>query len=63
MGTTVDFLQRYLAPFVAGVYMAGATVVHDVPSVVALILAGSLCGFFSFPAGGRVIRRISGLPV
>ena len=62
MRPMIDFLQRYLAPFVAGVCMAGATVVHNIPVVLLLALAGGVFGFFSLPAGGRVIRRIAGLP-
>jgi hypothetical protein len=60
---SIDFLQRYLAPFVAGFCMAGAATVHDVPGALALMLAGGLSGFFSFPAGGRMIRRISGASI
>lgn len=60
MGTFVGFLHRYLAPFVTGVCMAGATVVHDVPAIVALTLAAGISGYISLPAGGRMIRRISG---
>ena len=37
MGGFVDFLHRYLAPFVTGVCMAGVTVVHDVPAIVGSI--------------------------
>jgi hypothetical protein len=61
MGPMYEFLQRYLAPFVTGVCMAGATVVHEVPVVVVLVLAGGMSGFLSFPAGARMIQRLSGV--
>jgi len=60
MGVLVAFLHRYLSPFVTGVCVAGATVVDNVPMAVVLVLAAVLFGFFSLPAGGRVIRRIAG---
>ena len=60
MGVLVAFLHRYLSPFVAGVCAAGTTVVHNVPMTVALLLATALFGFFSLPAGGRMIGRIAG---
>ncbi len=62
MGGLVAFLHRYLSPFVTGVCVAGATVVDNVPMAVGLVLAAVLFGFFSLPAGGRVIRRIAGAP-
>jgi hypothetical protein len=61
MDALVNFSQRYVAPFLTGVCFAGATVAHDLPSVAALVLAGSVLGFVSFPASSRMIRRISGV--
>lgn len=60
MDALVKFSQRYVAPFLTGICFAGATVASEVPSVVALVLVGSVLGFVSFPAAGRMIRRISG---
>ena len=62
MGVLVAFLHRYLSPFVAGVCLAAATVVGNVPMTVALVLAAGLFGFFGLPAGGRMIGRIAGAP-
>jgi hypothetical protein len=62
MDLLVAFLHRYLSPFVAGVCVAGATVVDNVPVLVALLLAAALSGFFSLPAGGRMIGRIASAP-
>ena len=60
MDVLVAFLQRYLSPFAAGVFVAGASVIDGVPMVVVMLLATALSGFFSLPAGGRMIRRIAG---
>ena len=60
MGVLIAFLHRYLSPFVTGVCAAGATVVDNVPMMVVLLSATALFGFFSLPAGGRVISRLSG---
>ena len=60
MDVLITFLHRYLSPFVAGVCAAGATVVDNVPMMVVLLSATALFGFFSLPAGGRVINRLSG---
>jgi hypothetical protein len=60
MGVLVTFLHRYLSPFVTGGCVAGVAVVDNVPMAVVLLLAAGVCGFFSLPAGGRVIGRISG---
>ena len=61
MGALINFLHRFLSPFLAGVSMAGATVVHAVPMTVVLLLAAALLGFMSLPPGGRMIRRIAGV--
>ena len=55
MGVLVAFLHRYLSPFVAGVCMAAATVVGNVPMTVVLLLAAVLFGFFGLPDGRRMI--------
>jgi hypothetical protein len=54
-----NFSQRYVAPFLTGVCMAGATVADDVPAVVLLLMVGGMFGVYSFPAGARMIRRIA----
>ncbi len=60
MGVLVVFLHRYLSPFATGVCVAAATVVGNVAMTVVLLLAAVLFGFFSLPAGGRMIGRIAG---
>ncbi len=62
MGVLVAFLHRYLSPFVAGVCLAAATVVGNVPMTAVLLLAAVLFGFFGLPAGGRMIGRMAGAP-
>ena len=62
MEALMNILHRYLAPFVAGFCMAGATVVHEVPLVAVLLLAAGVSGYISLPAGGRMIKRIAGMP-
>jgi hypothetical protein len=61
MEVLLKFSQRYVAPFLTGVCFAGATVAEAAPSVVALVLAGTVFGFASFPAAGRMIRKLSGV--
>ncbi len=61
MDLLVAFLHRYLSPFAAGVCGAGATVAGNVPMMVVLLLAAVVSGFFSLPAGGRLIGRIAGV--
>ena len=56
----INFLHRYLAPFLAGASMAGVTVVHDAPVAVLLVLAAAAFAYVSLPIGGRMIRRIAG---
>ncbi len=59
MSIWVSVLNRYVAPFFVGVCMAAVTVVSDLASVVVLFsLAGALA-YFSFPAGGRMIARLT----
>jgi len=57
MGVPVEFLHRYLSPFVAGFCAAGSTVV--VALMVVLLLAAALFCFASLPHGVRIIRRIA----
>ncbi len=59
MTIVLKALNLYVAPFLVGVCMAGATVVVDMASVAALLTAGGVFGFFSLPAGGRVIARLT----
>jgi len=59
MGVPVEFLHRYLSPFVAGFCAAGATVVEGVAMMVVLLLAAALFCFASLPSGVRVIRRLA----
>ena len=61
MDVLVVFVHRYLSPFVAGACVAATTAVDNVPAMVGLLLAAILSGFFSLPAGGRMIRRIAGV--
>ena len=60
MDVLVAILHRYLSPFVAGGCAAGAAIVGNVPMMIVLVMAAILLGFFSLPAGGRVIGRIVG---
>jgi hypothetical protein len=55
-------MQRYLAPFLAGICFAGATIAHAIPVVALLILAGGFLGFCSLPAAVPMIKRIAGSP-
>lgn len=57
----VAFLHKYLAPFMAGVCMASAAVVGDVPVVFALFAAACIFAFAGFPAGGRAMKRMAGV--
>lgn len=56
-------LQKYVAPFVVGVCVAAATVVSGVVSIVALLVVAGVFGFFSLPAGARMIARHSDVAV
>ncbi len=59
MGVLVAFLHRYLAPFVAGLCAAAATVVDGVPMTVVLLLAAALFCFVNLPGGVRMIKRLA----
>jgi len=62
MGVLVAFLHRYLSPFVTGACVAGVAVADNVPMAAVLLSAAALSGYFSLPAGGRVIGRMTGEP-
>ena len=59
MTIVVKALNLYVAPFLVGACMAGVTVVGDMASIAALLTAGGVFGFFSLPAGGRVLARLT----
>lgn len=61
MSNQVAFLHRYVAPFMAGAFMAGATVAPMVALAVVLCLAGAFFAYVSLPAGGRMMTRVAGL--
>ena len=48
-------LHRYVAPFLAGVCMAAATVVGGIVPVIALVGTAGVLVFLSLPAGVRMI--------
>ena len=52
-------LHKYVAPFLAGVCMAAATVVSALASVVLLVYMAGVLAFLSLPAGARMIARRS----
>jgi hypothetical protein len=56
-------LLRYVAPFLAGVCMAAATVVSTPASVVAFVYIAGVLVFLSLPAGARMIARGPGAEV
>ena len=62
MEMMVNFLHRYLAPFIAGMSMAAATVVHHGMASVLLVLTAGVFAYVSLPAGGRTVRRLAGVP-
>ncbi len=57
--TVLNVLHRYVAPFLMGVCMAAATVMPDMASMVTSLTAAGVYCFFSLPAGGRMIARLS----
>ncbi len=57
--TFLNVLHWYVAPFLMGVCMAAATVMPDMASVVTSLTAAGVYGFFSLPAGGRMITRLT----
>ena len=58
----IKFVTQYVAPFFAGVSLAAATIAPAPLAIVALVLAAGVCGYVSFPPGGRMMRRLVGLP-
>ena len=59
MTIVMNVLHRYVAPFLMGVCMAATTVMPDMASMVASLAAAGVCCFFSLPAGGRTIARLT----
>ena len=59
MTIVLNVLHRYVAPFLMGVCMAAATVVSDIPSIVALLCVAGAAGFFSLPVGRRWFARFA----
>ena len=57
--TFLNVLHRYVAPFLMGVCMAVTTVMPDMASMVTSLTAAGVYGFFSLPAGGRMITRLT----
>jgi hypothetical protein len=57
MTNVQSILHKYVAPFLVGVCMAAATVVGGIASVVGLVVAAGVFGFFSLPAGARMMAR------
>ncbi len=57
--TVLNVLHRFVAPFLMGVCMAATTVMPDVASMVIPLTAAGVYGFFSLPAGGRVISWLT----
>ncbi len=57
--TVQNVLHRFVAPFLMGVCMAAATVMPDMASMVTLLAAAGVYCFFSLPAGGRMIARLT----
>ena len=57
--TFLNVLHRYVAPFLMGVCMAVTTVMPDMESMVTSLTAAGVYGFFSLPAGGRMIARLT----
>jgi hypothetical protein len=60
MTIVMNVLHRYVAPFLMGVCMAAATVMPDMASMVMSLTAAGVYCFFSLPAGGRMIARLTG---
>lgn len=57
--TVLNVLHRYVTPFLMGVCMAATTVMPDMGSMVTSLAAAGVYGFFSLPAGGRMIARLT----
>jgi hypothetical protein len=63
MAVVLSVVHKYVAPFLVGVFMAAATVVVGVASVVALVVAAGVFAFLSLPAGARMMSRHSGAAI
>jgi hypothetical protein len=63
MTVVLSVMNKYVAPFLVGVFMAAATVVVGIESVVALVVAAGVFGFLSLPAGARMMSRHSGAAI
>ena len=59
MTIVMSVLHRFVAPFLMGVCMAAATVMPDMASMVTALTAAGVYCFFSLPAGGRMIARLT----
>jgi hypothetical protein len=59
MTIVMNVLHRYVAPFLMGVCMAATTVMPDMTSMVTSLTAAGVYGFFSLPAGGRMMMRLT----
>ncbi len=59
MTIVMNVLHRYVAPFLMGVCMAATTVMPDMASMVTSLTAAGVYGFFSLPAGGRMIAWLT----
>jgi hypothetical protein len=55
----MNVLHRDVAPFLTGVCMAATTVMPDMALLVASLTAAGVCCFFSLPAGGRMMMRLT----
>ncbi len=59
MTIVTNVLHRFVAPFLSGVCMAATTVMPDMASMVLPLTAAGVYFFFSLPAGGRTIARLT----
>ena len=55
----LNVLHRYVAPFLMGVCVAGATEVSGNASIVTLLVAAGVLGFLSLPAAARMFARFT----
>ena len=59
MTIVMNLLHRYVAPFLMGGCMAATTVMPDMASMVTSLTAAGVYCFFSLPAGGRMMMRLT----
>ncbi len=57
--TVMNVLHRIVPPFLMGMCMAAATLAGDMASMITSLTAAGVYGFFSLPAGGRMIARLT----